>query len=66
MIHSSRRDRRAKAIAEVLAMIAGAQPERIPCPPRTLYKSGQWLKESATRFSANLDADQAAQIKRGN
>ena len=34
MIHSSRRDRKAKAIAEVLAMIANAQapPPHLPRP----------------------------------
>ena len=34
MIHSSRRDRKAKAIAEVLAMIANAQASLAPHRPR--------------------------------
>jgi hypothetical protein len=34
MIHSSRRDRKAKAIAEVLAMIADAYPPLAPHRPR--------------------------------
>ena len=33
MIHSSRRDRKTKAIAEVLAMIADADPELAPHHP---------------------------------
>ena len=36
MIHSSRRDRKAKAIAEVLAMIADAHPELAPNDPRAV------------------------------
>jgi hypothetical protein len=53
MIHSSRRDRKTKAFAEVLAMIAAAQlaPDR-PLPVR---ETDERLEESATEFSAALD-----------
>ena len=60
MIHSSRRDRKAKAIAEVLAMIDDTHPELSPpCPVRA---------ESATEFCAALDryAERAVEIKREN
>jgi len=53
MIHSSRRDRKTKAIAEVLAMIAAAE---FAPRPRLVRETGEWLSEdSATEFSAALD-----------
>jgi hypothetical protein len=56
MIHSSRRDRKTKAIAEVLAMIADAHPELAPNHPRPVRESDEWLWESATEFCAALDS----------
>jgi hypothetical protein len=54
MIHSSRRNRKIKAIAEVLAMIAAAEPE--PCRRRPIHDMDEWpWEESATEFCAALD-----------
>jgi hypothetical protein len=67
MIHSSRRDRKAKAIAEVLAMIADAYPPRAPHRPRPVHESEEWLFESATEFIEALEkyyAERGTQIKR--
>jgi hypothetical protein len=66
MIHSSRRDRKAKAIAEVLAMIADAHPETSPHHPRPCRETDEWLWESATEFCASLDryAGRAARMTR--
>jgi hypothetical protein len=66
MIHSSRRDRKAKAIAEVLAMIADAHPPLAPHRPRPVLETEEWLFESATEFCAALDryAERAMEIKR--
>jgi len=66
MINSSRRDRNAKAIAEVLAMTADAHPELASNDPRAVRESDEWLWESATEFCAALDlyAERAMQIKR--
>ena len=50
MIHSSRRERKTKAIAEVLAMIADAHPELVRGRPRP-RKTDEWLRESATDFA---------------
>ncbi|PNE12376.1 MAG: hypothetical protein CR217_03965 [Beijerinckiaceae bacterium] len=55
MIYSSRRIRKTKAIAEVLAMIADAHPELAPNHPRPVRESDEWLWESATEFCAALD-----------
>ena len=55
MIHSSRRDRKTKAIAEVLAMFADAHPELAPHRPRSVREADEWLWESATEFSAALE-----------
>jgi hypothetical protein len=69
MIHSSRRDRKAKAIAEVLAMIADAHPEFDPHRPRPVLETEEWLFESATEFIEALEkyyAERATQIKRKN
>ena len=67
MIHSSRRDRKAKAVAEVLAMIANAhlpQPRR----PRPVLEADEQLFESASEFFAALEiyAERAMQIKKVN
>ena len=66
MIHSSRRDRKTKAIAEALAMIADAHPELEPHRPRPVRETDEWLWESATEFCAALDryAERAMEIKR--
>jgi hypothetical protein len=68
MIHSSRRDRKTKAIAEALAMIADAHPELDPHRPRPVRETDEWLWESATEFCAALDcyAGRAMEIKRKN
>jgi len=68
MIHSSRRDRKAKVIAEVLAMIANAHPPLAPHQPRPVLEGDEWLFESATKFGASSekDAERAKQIKREN
>jgi hypothetical protein len=55
MIRSSHRDRKIKAIAEVLAMIADAHPDLVPCHPRPVRQTDEWLWESATEFCAALD-----------
>jgi hypothetical protein len=55
MIHSSRRDRKTKAIAEALAMIADAHPELDPHRPRPVREIDEQLWESATEFCAALD-----------
>src|SRR5580700_5880902 len=43
MIHTSRRDRKAKAIAEVLAMIANAQAPLAPHRPRPVLEADERL-----------------------
>jgi hypothetical protein len=53
MIHSSRWDRKTKAIAEALAMLDDAPPELDP--PRPVRETDEWLWESATEFCASLD-----------
>jgi len=52
MIHSSHRDRKAKAIAEVMAMIAGVHPERAPYRPHPVHETDESLWESITEFRA--------------
>jgi hypothetical protein len=66
MIHSSRRDRKTKAIAEALAMIADAHPELDPHRPRPVRETDEWLWESVTEFCATLDryAGRTMEIKR--
>jgi hypothetical protein len=49
MIHSSRRDRKSKAIAEALAMIADAHPELDPHRPRPVRETDEWLDRYAGR-----------------
>ena len=55
MIRSSRRDRKAKAVAEVLAMIADAHAELVPHHPKAVTETDEWLWENATEFCAALD-----------
>jgi len=55
MIHSLRRDRKAKAIAEVLAVIGDAHPPRAPHRPRPVLEADEWLFESATEFFTALE-----------
>ena len=55
MIHSSRWDRKTKAIAEALAMLDDAHPELDPHRPRPVRETDEWLWESATEFCAALD-----------
>jgi hypothetical protein len=68
MIHSSRRDRKTKAIVEALAMIADAHPELAPHQPRPVRETDEELWESAMEFCDALDryAGRAMQIKREN
>jgi hypothetical protein len=68
MIHSSRRDRKAKATAEVLAMIDADLP-LAPHRPRPDHETEEWLFESATEFIEGLEkyyAERTTQIKRKN
>ena len=63
MIRSSRRDRKAKATAEVLAMIDDIHPELSPSGP--VCETDERLAESATEFCAVLDRyERAMQSKR--
>jgi hypothetical protein len=68
MIHSSRRDRKAKAIAEVLAMIANAEAPLAPHRPRSVRQADERLFETASEFCAAFEkyAARATQIKRLN
>jgi hypothetical protein len=68
MIHTSHRDRKAKAIAEVLAMIDADLP-LAPHRPRPVLETEEWLFESATEFIEAREkyyAERATQIKRKN
>jgi anthranilate phosphoribosyltransferase len=68
MIHSSRRDSKTKAIAEVLAMIDANLP-LAPHQPRPVLETEEWLFESATEFIEALEkyyAERATRIKRKN
>ena len=66
MIHSSRRDRKTKAIAEALATITDTHPEVVPHLPRPVRETDEWLWESATEFCAALNrySERAMEIKR--
>ena len=68
MIHSSRRDRKAEAIAEVLAMIANAQASLAPHRPRPVLAADERLFETAAEFCAALEkyAECATKIERVN
>ena len=64
MIQSSCRDRKAKAIAEVLAMIANARSPLAPHRSRPLLEADEQLFEIAAEFCAALEkyAERAMQI----
>ncbi|MCI0735271.1 MAG: hypothetical protein L0Y50_03190 [Beijerinckiaceae bacterium] len=67
MIHSSHRDRKAKAIAELLAMIADSHPPLTPRRPHPVPGAEECLTESATEFIEALEkyyAGRAIQMKR--
>jgi hypothetical protein len=66
MIHSSRRDRKIKAFAEALAMIADAHHQLDPHRPRPVREIDEQLWESAIEFCAALDryAGRTMEIKR--
>jgi hypothetical protein len=68
MIHSSRRDRKTKAIAEALAMMADTHLELASHHPRRVLETDDWLWESATEFCAALDryAGRTMHVKREN
>ena len=55
MIQSSRRDRKAKALAEVLALIADAGPVCRPEHAALTVSEDERLWEDATAFGAALD-----------
>ena len=68
MIHSSHRDRKAKVIAEVLAMIDADLP-LAPHRPRPVQETEEWLFEIATEFIEAREkyyAERAMQITRKN
>jgi hypothetical protein len=67
MIHSSRRDRKAKAIAEVLAMIADARATSAH-RPRPVLETDERLFETAAEFCAAFEkyAECATKIERVN
>ncbi len=66
MTRSSRRERRTKAIAEVLAMIDDAHPELAPDRPDSDREADEWLWDIATGFCTVLDryAERAARMNR--
>jgi hypothetical protein len=64
MILSSRRERKTKAIAEALAMIADAHPELDPHRPRPVRETDEWLWESADRVE-HLKQQGAQQLPGG-
>jgi hypothetical protein len=55
MTRSSHRDRKAKAIAEVLAMTTNAHSPPAPHQPRPVLEEDEWLFECATEFCAALE-----------
>jgi hypothetical protein len=66
MIHSSHRDRKTKAIAEVLAMIPDVHPELVSHRPCPVCETDEWLWESATEYCAAMEryAERAMNIAR--
>jgi len=66
MTYLSRHERRTKAMAEVLAIIAGAYPELAPDRPDSDREAEEWLWEIASGFCAALDryAARTMQVKR--
>ncbi len=55
MSPSTRRNGKAKAIAEMLAMIADAHPEFAPRRPRPARAADDWSWEDAADFTAALE-----------
>lgn len=55
MIHSSRRDHKTKAIAELLAIVADRDAELIQHHSHPVPEIGERLWESVTEFYAALD-----------
>lgn len=55
MIHSARRIGKAKAMAEVLAMIADVHPEPSPHRPRPARAADECFWEDAAEFMAALE-----------
>jgi hypothetical protein len=64
MINSVRRDRKARAIAEVLALIADTHPEFTRGSPHLASETDDCLWEDATAFSAALEKLFAGSIRR--
>ena len=66
MTYLSLRERRTKAIAEVLAIIAGAYPELAPDRPDSDREAEEWLWDIASGYCAALDryAARTMQVKR--
>jgi hypothetical protein len=67
MIHSSCRDRKARDIAEVLAMIADAHPSIAPHRPHQVLETDDGIFGSAAEFIEALDkyyARRATQTKK--
>src|ERR1700736_5277491 len=65
MIHTSRRDRKAKAIAEVRAMITNVQA---PHRPRPVLEADERLFETAAEFCAALEiyaSDRRQRVQKG-
>jgi hypothetical protein len=60
MIHSSHRDRKAKAIAEALAMIADAHPELDRHRPRPVPETDEWLNSPESKTGLDLRPGSAA------
>jgi hypothetical protein len=55
MSHSSRRDRKTKVFAEVLAMTTNAHSPPAPHQPRPIFEEDEWLFECATEFCTALE-----------
>jgi hypothetical protein len=62
MAQLARRNRTAKAMAQVLAMIAETQPEFAPHQPRPARETDEWLWDNATEFSAALEKYYAGHV----
>ena len=63
MIHSSRRDPKAKAIAEVLAMIADAHPESAPHYPRPVRETDDGCGSARPNFAPRWTGMQGVPCK---
>ena len=55
MIRSSRRDRNAKIMAEILAINADAHPDVVAFQPIPVRGTDEWLWDSATEFCAAME-----------